>query len=123
MKHITSGTATMIDDDDSYEVDSLFEEAVDNVRSDRNKAHKYIADLDQVNLATFPDKFKMINKFVEASQRSNEQMIKITNMIYKNKRAGVEEDLEGIGEDYYSNYGNDTEVVFDTESISEEEED
>lgn len=117
-----SGTITMIDDDNDYEVDSLFEEAVDNVRSDRNKAHKYIADLDNINFATFPDKFKMINKFVEASQRSNEQMIKITNMIYKNKRAGVEEDLESIGDDYYNNYGNDTEIVFDTESVSENSE-
>jgi hypothetical protein len=116
-----NGIVLMIDEDSKYEVDDLFEEAVDNVRSDRSKAHKYLMELEGITLGTFPDKYKMINKFVEASQRSNEQMIKITNMIYKNKRAGVEEDIESLGEDYYSSAPTDEEVVFAVDAKQDEE--
>lgn len=121
MNLIMNGIVQMIDEDSKYEVDDLFEEAVDNVRSDRSKAHKYLMELEGITLATFPDKYKMINKFVEASQRSNEQMIKITNMIYKNKRAGVEEDIESLGEDYYSSAPTDEEVVFAVDAKQDEE--
>ena len=68
------------------DLEDRLEEAVDNVRRDRNVVNSLLADLIvymKKDTAAHKDCGLIASKYVETLQRSNEQLVKITNLLYK----------------------------------------
>jgi len=70
------------------DLDTLFEEALDNIRSDRKVAREFLNEV-ATQIAKDPDQNKYLSpvaaKHVETLQRSNEQLVKIIALTQKNK--------------------------------------
>jgi len=68
------------------DLEDRLEEAVDNVRRDRNVVNSLLADLIMYmkkDTSAHKDCGMIASKYVETLQRSNEQLVKITNLLYK----------------------------------------
>ena len=72
----------------TQKLDSYFQEAIDNIREDRDRALsllKDIADFIGQNQDRHKDVGATAAKYLETLQRSNEQLVKITALIQKSK--------------------------------------
>ena len=72
----------------SNKIDKYLEEAVDNIREDRKRALSLlndIADFIGQNQDRHKDVGQTAAKYLETLQRSNEQLVKITNLLQKSK--------------------------------------
>ena len=72
------------------DLDSYLEEAVDNIRADRDKAKDLLKQLEGVvSSDTYSHKQLGIvaAKYLETLQRSNEQLVKVAALIQKSKSA------------------------------------
>lgn len=69
--------------------DSLIEEAIINIRTDREATNDLLQDL-AAHIKNDPDKHEKIgltlSKYLETLQRSNEQLVKITALIKKDTK-------------------------------------
>ena len=70
----------------SYIVDDLLNEALENIRSDRDLAREFLNEISNV-IATDADQNKYLSpvaaKHIETMQRSNEQLVKIIGLKQK----------------------------------------
>lgn len=73
--------------------DSLIEEAIDNIREDRSQTSNLLFDLMNY-ISGDADRHKEVSlamaKYVETLQRSNEQLVKITSLVQKDRSANSE---------------------------------
>jgi len=74
------------------DVDTFIEEAIDNIRNDRavtsNLLTKLMIEIQQANDKESHKELGLIaSKYVETLQRSNEQLVKLTAILNKNKPA------------------------------------
>jgi hypothetical protein len=68
------------------DLEDRLEEAVDNVRRDRGVVNSLLVDLIiymKKDTSAHKDCGLIASKYVETLQRSNEQLVKITNILYK----------------------------------------
>ena len=70
------------------EVESYLEEAITNIRNDRTVTNNLLTDLiteikSDPSFDTHKDLGSVAAKYVETLQRSNEQLVKITSILYK----------------------------------------
>ena len=86
----------------SKELEGLIEESIDNVRSDRAMASTLLVELMKM-LGSDATKHQYTGpvaaKYLETLQRSNEQLVKITNLLVKKSSGNTgltKEDKEGI---------------------------
>tara|TARA_Y100001973_G_C5162756_1_gene314421 strand:- start:1047 stop:1337 length:291 start_codon:yes stop_codon:yes gene_type:complete len=71
-----------------HNVDNYLAEAIDNIREDRTKIKDLLDDLNQflgTGQVTHRDVGLTAAKYVETLQRSNEQLVKISSMLMKEK--------------------------------------
>tara|TARA_B100000427_G_scaffold203906_1_gene169578 strand:- start:553 stop:837 length:285 start_codon:yes stop_codon:yes gene_type:complete len=72
------------------DLDSYLEEAVDNIRADRDKAKDLLKQLETV-VSNDTHSHKQLGvvaaKYLETLQRSNEQLVKVAALLQKNKNA------------------------------------
>ena len=78
------------------DVETYIDEAVTNIRNDRNTTSSLLADLlIELKKANTVENHKQLGliaaKYVETLQRSNEQLVKVTSML--NKKQQVSENL------------------------------
>lgn len=70
------------------DVDSLLEEALENIRDDRKIAREFLNEIANL-IATDPDNNRSLSpvaaKHIETMQRSNEQLVKIISLRQKDK--------------------------------------
>ena len=95
------------------DLEDTLEEAVDNIRRDRNVVTSLLADLIiymKKDTAAHKDCGLIASKYVETLQRSNEQLVKVTNILHK--QVNVTHDLSDIDKD----------ALFDIIKNSEEDE-
>ena len=68
-------------------LDNLLDEALDNIRGDRDLAREFLNEISNV-IATDPDQNKYLSpvaaKHIETMQRSNEQLVKLIGIKQKN---------------------------------------
>ena len=81
--------------------EDLAEEAIQNIRKDREQTHELLQDLIKY-IAGAEDRHRDVGltaaKYVETLQRSNEQIVKIATLMSKNEKADglSENDMEDI---------------------------
>ena len=67
-------------------LDNLLDEALDNIRGDRDLAREFLNEISNV-IATDPDQNKYLSpvaaKHIETMQRSNEQLVKLISIKQK----------------------------------------
>lgn len=72
----------------SNKIDKYLEEAIENIREDRERALSLLKDIADF-IGQSQDRHKDVGqtaaKYLETLQRSNEQLVKITALIQKNK--------------------------------------
>lgn len=79
------------------DLETLMDEALDNIRSDRKVATEFLNEIAN-QIATDPDNNRSLSpvaaKHVESLQRSNEQLVKIISITQKEKsqQVGLSED-------------------------------
>ena len=70
------------------DLDSLIDEALDNIRGDRKAAREFLNEIANC-IATAPDQNKYLSpvaaKHIETLQRSNEQLVKLIGLRQKDK--------------------------------------
>jgi len=75
------------------DLDSLINEALDNIRNDRKVAREFLNEIAN-QIATDADQNKYLSpvaaKHIETMQRSNEQLVKLIGIRHKGKVPGVE---------------------------------
>jgi len=94
------------------DLEERLEEAVDNIRRDRNVVTSLLADLIiymKKDIAAHKDCGLIASKYVETLQRSNEQLVKVTSILHK--QVNVTQDLTDI----------DKNALFDIIKNSEED--
>ena len=94
-------------------LDSLIEESLDNIRQDRAVASTLLVDLVthiKGNKHEHKETGQVAAKYLETLQRSNEQLVKIAQLVYKVQTRDMEMD------------GFDEEDIFDQIKNSSEEE-
>jgi len=84
------------------DLDSLIDEALDNLRGDRKAAREFLNEIANC-IATAPDQNKYLSpvaaKHIETLQRSNEQLVKIISIQKKDKESSnklSEEDKDNL---------------------------
>tara|TARA_B100000085_G_scaffold285577_2_gene322249 strand:- start:1451 stop:1744 length:294 start_codon:yes stop_codon:yes gene_type:complete len=84
------------------DLDSLIDEALDNIRGDRKAAREFLNEIANC-IATAPDQNKYLSpvaaKHIETLQRSNEQLVKIISIQKKDKESSnklSEEDKDNL---------------------------
>tara|TARA_Y100001973_G_C5206552_1_gene341854 strand:+ start:2145 stop:2444 length:300 start_codon:yes stop_codon:yes gene_type:complete len=84
------------------DLDSLIDEALDNIRGDRKAAREFLNEIANC-IATAPDENKYLSpvaaKHIETLQRSNEQLVKIISIQKKDQSTSFElseEDKDNI---------------------------
>jgi hypothetical protein len=78
-------------------LDESLEEAVDNIRRDRNVVNSLLADLIiymKKDTSVHKDCGLIAAKYVETLQRSNEQLVKVSNILHK--KVSVMDDLSDL---------------------------
>ena len=78
-------------------LDDQLQEAVDNIRKDRTIIHSLLADLIvymKQDKAAHKDCGLIASKYVETLQRSNEQLVKVNNLLYK--KTAASQDLTDV---------------------------
>ncbi len=90
--------------------DSLAEEAIDNIRADRQKTEELLKDLVKY-IATDEHRHKEVGivaaKYVETLQRSNEQLVKLATL----QKKGEKENMNLSNEDREEIFSQLNEVV------------
>ena len=86
----------------SKKLDKFIEEAVKNIRKDREITQELLSDL--IGIAAQGDhQHKEVSlaaaKYVETLQRSNEQIVKLTNLLQKREEAANKDDMEDLDQD------------------------
>ena len=89
---------------EAEELESYLLEAIDNIRSDRAIASTLLTDLmiqmkQQASLSTHESTGSTASKYLETLQRSNEQMVKLLNMLQKRESAAATDSLEDLDHD------------------------
>jgi len=82
------------------DLEERLEEAVDNIRRDRNVVNSLLVDLIMYmkkDTAAHKDCGLIASKYVETLQRSNEQLVKISGLLHK--RESASHDLTNIDRD------------------------
>jgi metal-dependent HD superfamily phosphatase/phosphodiesterase len=78
------------------DLDSILEQALDNINHDRQTTEVLLAELQEymnVSRERYADSGTTAAKFVETLQRSNEQLVKIAALVYKKESATMDESL------------------------------
>ena len=86
------------------DLDSYILEAIDNIRADRAMTAALLADLmkqmnNQASLTTHEALGATAAKYVETLQRSNEQIVKLTNLLQKREESEKKGDLGDLDQD------------------------
>lgn len=86
------------------DLDSYILEAIDNIRADRAMTATLLADLmkqmnNQASLAVHDALGATAAKYVETLQRSNEQIVKLTNLLQKREESENKDNLEDLDQD------------------------
>lgn len=86
------------------ELDNYILEAIDNIRADRAMTATLLADLmkqmnNQASLSTHESAGATAAKYVETLQRSNEQMVKLANLLQKREESENRDNLEDLDQD------------------------
>lgn len=86
------------------DLDKYILEAIDNIRADRAMTATLLADLmkqmnGQASLTTHEAAGTTAAKYVETLQRSNEQMVKLANLLLKREEADKKESIEDLDQD------------------------
>lgn len=74
-------------------LDALFNEALDNIRSDRKMASEFLNEIaNQIAIDAEQNKYlsPVAAKHIETMQRSNEQLVKIISLSQKGHKQGFE---------------------------------
>ena len=77
------------------DLNSLIEQALENIKEDRQETELLLAELKEylsVSKERYADSGPVAAKFVETLQRSNEQLVKLATLVYKkeaSKEAGA----------------------------------
>ncbi len=83
----------------SQKLDSLIEQALDNIHNDRQETENLLLSLKEYmekSPERYSDSGPIAAKFVETLQRSNEQLVKIASLVYKKD---VTSQNNGLSED------------------------
>ena len=67
-------------------LDSLIEQALENIKNDRQETEILLSELKEymsVSKERYADSGTTAAKFVETLQRSNEQLVKLATLVYK----------------------------------------
>lgn len=86
------------------DLDKYILEAIDNIRADRAMTATLLADLmkqmnGQASLTTHEAAGNTAAKYVETLQRSNEQMVKLANLLLKREESEKKETIEDLDQD------------------------
>ena len=98
------------------ELDSYILEAIDNIRADRAMTATLLADLmkqmnTQASLSTHESAGQTAAKYVETLQRSNDQMVKLANLLQKREESENKDAMEDLDQD----------ALFDLLDVSEQQ--
>lgn len=77
-------------------LDSLIEQALDNINKDRQVTEDLLSNLKEymvVSADRYSDSGPVAAKFVETLQRSNEQLVKLATLVYKQETATRQDGL------------------------------
>jgi transposase len=77
-------------------LNSLIEQALDNINKDRQVTEDLLSNLKEymvVSADRYSDSGPVAAKFVETLQRSNEQLVKLATLVYKQETATRQEGL------------------------------
>tara|TARA_R100000353_G_C6495026_1_gene192692 strand:+ start:651 stop:944 length:294 start_codon:yes stop_codon:yes gene_type:complete len=69
---------------------SLIEQALENINNDRQEVEGLLSELKEymsVSKERYADSGQIAAKFVETLQRSNEQLVKVASLVYKQETA------------------------------------
>lgn len=86
----------------SKKLDKLLEEAVSNIRKDRNTTQELLSDLIRIAAQSEHDHKEVslaASKYVETLQRSNEQLVKIAALVQKNEKKDSQFSFSGTDKD------------------------
>jgi len=86
------------------DLDKYILEAIDNIRADRAMTATLLADLvkqmsGQASLTIHEAAGTTAAKYVETLQRSNEQMVKLANLLLKREESEKKESIEDLDQD------------------------
>ena len=86
------------------DLDKYILEAIDNIRADRAMTATLLADLmkqmnSQASLSTHEAAGTTAAKYVETLQRSNDQMVKLANLLQKREEAVNKDNMEDLDQD------------------------
>jgi len=86
----------------SKKLDKLLEEAVSNIRKDRETTQELLNDLISIAGKSDHDHKEVslaASKYVETLQRSNEQLVKIASLVQKNEKKDSQFNFSGTDKD------------------------
>ena len=75
-------------------LESLIEQALDNIHHDRQETEQLLSNLKEymsVSSERYSDAGSTAAKFVETLQRSNEQLVKLATLVYRKETTNSEE--------------------------------
>ena len=78
------------------DLNSLIEQALDNIHKDRQETELLLDNLKEYMNASkdrYSDSGPTAAKFVETLQRSNEQLVKLANLVYKKDHSSTQDGL------------------------------
>ena len=83
------------------DLDSLIEQALDNIKNDRQTTETLLMELQEYmgvpgNQDRYSDSGPIAAKFVETLQRSNEQLVKLATLVQKKDAASAQEGLSDL---------------------------
>ena len=83
------------------DLDSLIEQALDNIKNDRQTTEPLLMELQEYmgvpgNQDRYSDSGPIAAKFVETLQRSNEQLVKLATLVQKKDAASAQEGLSDL---------------------------
>jgi len=83
-------------------LDSLIEQALDNINKDRQVTEDLLSNLKEhmaVSQDRYSDSGPVAAKFVETLQRSNEQLVKLAALVYKKETVSKQDGLSQADKD------------------------
>lgn len=83
------------------DLDSLIEQALDNIKNDRQETETLLGELKEYmgvpgNQDRYSDSGPIAAKYVETLQRSNEQLVKLATLVYKKETSTKEGSLSDL---------------------------
>jgi metal-dependent HD superfamily phosphatase/phosphodiesterase len=83
-------------------LESLIEQALDNINKDRQVTEDLLSNLKEhmaVSQDRYSDSGPVAAKFVETLQRSNEQLVKLATLVYKKETVSKQDGLSQADKD------------------------